>query len=265
MKILLLKPYAAETRELELCKRVARPDTQITFRNIAEWFPIPHVHHNYFRSKAIDGAVEEILKAEEEGYDGVCIACGADPALFEARELVNIPITTTFEAGGHIASMMGHKFSVITTIKYGVPHMENLALLYGFGHKLASVRHLDIPGRNLRKEVTSPQTIVDRVNEVARRCVEEDGAEVILITATLAAVLFSEKEGGPFTDMGVPVVDAMQAGFKMVELMVDLQKLGGIPPVSRIGLYREPYEPEYRKLREYYGRPLRRRMDKKNA
>lgn len=146
---------------------------------------------------------------------------------------------------------------------FSVLHMENLALLYGFGHKLASVRTLDIPGRDLRKEVTSPQTIIERVNEVARRCVEDDGAEVILITATLAAVFFSEKEGGPFTDMGVPVVDTMQVGLKMVELMVDMQKLGVVPPVSRIGLWREPYEPEYRKLRAFYGLPLRRGMDRK--
>jgi allantoin racemase len=190
----------------------------------------------------------------------VCIACGADPALLEARELVDIPVTSTFESAGHLACMMGHKFSVITTIDYAVPDMENLALLYGFGHKLASVRHLGLPGRELRKEVTSPQTIIERVNEVARRCVEHDGAEVIVITATLAAVLFSEKEGGPITDIGAPLINAMQIGLKMVEVMVDMQKLAGLPPVSRIGLYREPYEPEYRKLREFYKLPLRRKM-----
>jgi hypothetical protein len=39
-----------------------------------------------------------------------------------------------------------------------------------------------------------------------------------------------------------------------------MQKLAGLPPVSRIGLYREPYEPEYRKLREFYKLPLRRKM-----
>jgi hypothetical protein len=96
------------------------------------------------------------------------------------------------------------------------------------------------------------------VNETARHCVEHDGAEVVVITATLAAVLFSTKEGGPITDIGAPVVNAMQVGLKMVELMVDLQKLGGLAPASRIGIYKEPYEPEYRELREFYHLPLRR-------
>ena len=262
MEILLLKPYAAKTQELELCRQIARPDTHITFANIADTYPIKHVHHNYFRSRAVVEAVEKILKAEEDGYDGVCIACGADPALFEARELVNIPVTSTFEATGHVACMIKHKFSVITTINYAVPHMENLALLYGFGHKLASVRHLDIAGRNLRKEATSEQTIIDRVNEVAHYCVEHDGAEVVVITATLASVLLSTKEGGPITDIGAPVVNAMQVGLKMVEMMVDLQKLGGLAPVSRVGIFKEPYEPEYRELREFYKLPLRRGLKK---
>lgn len=262
MKILLLKPYAAETQELALCRQVARPDTQITFANVAESYPIPHVHHNYFKSQAVGPAVDQILKAEEDGYDGVCIACGADPALFEARELVDIPVTSTFEAAGHVACMMGHKFSVITTANYAVPHMENLALLYGFGHKLASVRHLRIPGRDLRKEVTSEETIIERVNEVARHCVEHDGAEVIVITATLASVLLSSKPGGPISDIGAPVVNAMQIGLKMVELMVDMQKLGGLPPVSRLGIYREPHEAEYRQIREFYNLPLRRGLDR---
>src|SRR5690554_6112204 len=124
VRILLLKPYAGRTKELELCQRVARPDTQIEFRNLEGEFPIRHVHHRYFRYQAIDFALEHIMRAEQEGFDGVCIACGADPGLLEARELVDIPVTSTFESGGHIASTMGQKFSVLTTVHYAVPNME---------------------------------------------------------------------------------------------------------------------------------------------
>ena len=60
------------------------------------------------------------------------------------------------------------------------------------------------------------------------------------------------------SDIGAPVVNAMQIGLKVVELMVDMQQLGGLPPVSRFGIYREPYEAEYRKIREFYKLPLHR-------
>ena len=261
MRILVLKPYAGKTREREHCQQVARPDTQVDFRNIADDFPISHVHHRYFKYKATDATIEAILRAEEEGYDAVCISCGLDPGLMEARELVDIPVTGTFEAGGALAAMMGHKFSVVTTVSYIAPQMEELARLYGFGHKLASIRTLNIPGRKLYLDVTSEESVVQRLNEVARQCVEEDGAEVILLTATLAGSMFTHATKSPVTEVGAPLVDALLAGFKMAELMVDLKQLAGIPPVSRVNAFRSPYEPEYRKMREFIGRPLRRRME----
>lgn len=261
MRILVLKTYAGRTLEREHCQKVARPDTQVDFENLEGDFPITHVHHRYFRYKAIDHVIERVLRAEEAGYDGVCLACGADPGLYEARELVDIPVVGTFEASGHIACQMGHRFSVVTTVSYAAPQMRELAWLYGFGDKLASIRTLNIPGRELYVDFTSPESVVRRINEVARQCVVEDGAEVILLTATLAGTMFTSATSSPITEIGAPLIDALPVAFKMTELMVDLQKLGGYPPVSRVGAFKPPYEPEYRKLRAFYGLPLRRGLE----
>jgi len=35
--------------------------------------------------------------------------------------------------------------------------------------------------------------------------------------------------GGPFTDIGASVIDAMQIGHKMVKMTVDLHKVGAPP------------------------------------
>ena len=256
MKILVLKPYAGRTKEREHCQKIARPDTQVDFENLEGEYPITHVHHRYFRYQAIDSTIEHVLRAEAAGYDGVCIACGGDPGLYEARELVNIPVTGTFEAAGHVAATIGHKFSVVTTVDYARPQMEELATLYGFGHKLASVRTLNIPGRDLYVDVTSPASVVKRINDVARQCVAEDGAEVIVLTATLAGTMYTEATKSRMTEVGAPLVDAMLVAFKQCEMMVDLQQLGGMPPVSRVNAFRAPYEPEYRKMRKFQNRPL---------
>lgn len=256
MKILVLKPYAGRTKEREHCAKIARPDTEVFFENIENEYPITHVHHRYFRYQAIDATVEHVLRAEAEGFDGVCIACGGDPGLYEARELVDIPVTGTFEAAGHVAATMGHRFSVVTTVSYARPQMEELATLYGFGHKLASVRTLNIPGRSLYIDYTAPESVVARINEVARQCVEEDGAEIIVLTATLAGTMFTDVTKSPITECGAPLVDAMLVAFKQCEMMVDLRRLAGIPAISRVNAFREPYEPEYRKMRAFQKRPL---------
>ena len=54
----------------------------------------------------------------------------------------------------------------------------------------------------------------------------------------------------------MPIVDSIIAAFKMCETMVDLHKLGGIPPISRVSAFRSPHEPEYRAMRASQGRPL---------
>ena len=52
-------------------------------------------------------------------------------------------------------------------------------------------------------------------------------------------------------DIEAPVLDGMLTGFKMAEMMVDLQKLGGISPVSRVGFFRHPPSDDLQNLRKF--------------
>jgi allantoin racemase len=264
VKILILKPYAGKSKELEHCRKIARSDTEVHFRNLEGEYPISHVHHEFFRHHAISAALEHVMRAEEEGFDGVLIACGSDPGLLEARELVDIPVCGTLESAGYVACMMGHKFSIVTATDYTIPRMETVSRTYGFGHKLASVRALNIPGRELYEDITAAAVSVDRVNAMARRCAEEDGAEVIILTATLAGSIFTATTKSSIAENGTPLLDALPVGFKQCEMMVDLQKLAGISPVSRVNRFKKPYEPEYRKMRAFMGLPLYRGLKEEN-
>src|SRR5262245_1424823 len=92
MKILVLNPFAGEAREVERCRQVARPETEIVFRNIANVYPLNYVTYIYYRHRCADATVAEVVRAEEEGFDGVFICCCYDPGLWEAREIVDIPV-----------------------------------------------------------------------------------------------------------------------------------------------------------------------------
>mgnify|MGYP003320815669 CR=1 FL=1 len=51
-----------------------------------------------------------------------------DPGLQGARECVSIPVIGPCETAMHFASMLGHKFSVLTVLERTVPLIENLSV-----------------------------------------------------------------------------------------------------------------------------------------
>ena len=51
-----------------------------------------------------------------------------------------------------------------------------------------------------------------------------------------------------------PVLDGMVTGFKMAEMMADINSLTSIPPVSRTGFFQLPPKSDFGTLREFLGR-----------
>ena len=68
----------------------------------------------YFRYMCTDGTLETVMRAEKQGYDAVFISCNLDIGLYEARQLVDIPVTATLESAALVAHMMGATYSLVT-------------------------------------------------------------------------------------------------------------------------------------------------------
>jgi allantoin racemase len=249
MKILVLNPFAGEMQEVQRCRRVARPDTEIVFENIAASYPLNYVTYIYYRHHCAHAAVERVLRAEEEGFDAVFISCCYDPGLIEAREVVDIPVTAAFEAGVHYVNAISQRYSVIATEPKTVHCYRELADLYGTSGKLASVRHIGVSARVSYPEFTSPDEIVARTLEVARTCVEQDGAEAILMGCTLQSCPLTVAGAGDAA--GAPIIDPVLVGFKQTEFMVELRR-AGLPTVSRYGTWQKPPADEVARLRRLH-------------
>ena len=255
MRILVLSPFGAnEPFGEENLRKVARSDTEFDFESLSEVFPLAYNTFRYNALKCADGAVERIIRAQEEGYDAAVISCMLDPGLYEARGTVVIPVTGTFEASGLLSMMMGHLYSVVTVgpEAANTSGMRRLADSYGFGSRLASIRHIEIKADKLYPEETPTQQILDMLEQVGKRCVEEDGAEVLIPGCTILGSLFSHGYGKDPTEVfGVPVVDPMVAAFKMAEMMVEMRKLAGYPAASRRGLWQKQPAEEFAFLRTW--------------
>ncbi|MBI3979992.1 MAG: hypothetical protein HY331_17600 [Chloroflexi bacterium] len=252
-KILVLNPFGGEARELANCRAIARPDTDVQFANVAETYPLNHVQYRTYRIKATEMAVQRIVQAEQEGFDAVVISCSADPGLQEARELVDIPVVGALEATVHVASMLGDRFSILVVTDTAVPLHRDLVIGYGVAPKLASIRPIGYRPPVLYADVTPPDEVLEQVIRVGRRCVEEDGAEVIVLGGTLFSTLFTRRFSDPAEPLGVPALDPTLVAFKVAEMMVDLRRLARIPAVSRAASYQRPPREELARLASYYG------------
>ena len=62
------------------------------------------------------GMLEEILKGEKAGMDATVIACFDDTGLEAARCCASGPVIGIGEAAFHLASLIAHRFSVVTTL-----------------------------------------------------------------------------------------------------------------------------------------------------
>ena len=126
------------------------------------------------------------------------------------------------------ASMVGHGFSVVTTLPRAVPIIEALAFKYGFERQCRKVRSAEIPVLALEEEGGGAAAKV-RAEVIA--AIEEDHAEAIL----LGCAGMTDLADALTQETGVPVIDGVAAAVKFAEALAGL----GVKTCKR-GAYAAP-------------------------
>jgi allantoin racemase len=213
----------------EYFPRIGRPDTEVTLHHLT-------CSANFVRSLYTEllnnkQVVEGAVAAERDGADAVVLGCWADP-LWEAREMVNIPVVGIGEAALLLATTLGHKFAVITVAPGVVPTIEIDLRLYGLEDRAIPrpVRSLDPPSDLdlLVESVTDPfRRLIPNFERIARECIA-DGAEVIVVGCGYYGPILSLHGYNRIEGTGVPVVDCSAAGLKLAETLADLRQSIGL-------------------------------------
>src|ERR1700733_390373 len=80
--------------------------------------------------RSIEGYTDEVLASYHVidtvariggSYDGIVIACYGDPAIAACREVSDVPVVGIAEATFHMASLVAHKWSIVTVLPRVVP------------------------------------------------------------------------------------------------------------------------------------------------
>jgi len=164
---------------------------------------------------SIPETIKRVLQAEHEGFDGVIVGCYGDPGVDAMREVVKIPVVGPGEASMLVASMLGHRFSIITVLDSVVPSLEKLARIVGVERKLASVRAADIPVLELKKDI---QATRQRMLVESEKAMTEDRADVIILGCMSMAFMGVSDEMQE--SLGIPVVNPAVVSLKVLEGLI---------------------------------------------
>lgn len=203
----------------------------------------PDILENILACRAAKGA---------QGYAAFVSLNSTDPALVEAREVLDIPVLGFLETTALAACMMGRTFSLITpNPKFSLSYRQKLQL-YGLESRLASIEAMDVPHlpdfRNAFLDAAAYDRVMAEFDAAAARAVAA-GAEVIIPCGS-HAVLQARRKLREFD--GALVMDGLAVLIKMAETAVKLHGLMGTF-VSRKLLYQAPSEVVRSRAKQDYG------------
>lgn len=194
---------------------------------------------------------EAAVAAQTAGYDAFALGCFFDPALHEARSLVDIPVVSLTESCMLTACSLGRKFAIISLTDFQKMLTEDLASQYGLSSRLAGVVAM-APAVKLY-ELEGSGAVIDSIKErFAASCQEalRLGAEII-IPGDGVLNEFLVRHGMLSID-GAVVMDALGALFHHAAFFAR-GRAAGCFDVSRRLLYAKPTETMLDHTRQYTG------------
>lgn len=202
--------------------------------------------------------LDNVARAEAEGYDAVLIGNIADPGLRAAREMVRIPVLGLCETSLLTACQMGIGAGlVVSNDKHYSRVLENVAV-YGLGARVAAVERMRVDrlvDLDLAFSEGAARTrILEQFHDAATACVAK-GAEVIIPAVGVAMVLLADA-GIHEAQAGTPILCGPMALVKAGEAAVKLHRLSGGRFTSRRGAYAQPAPDQIAELRRYYGEEI---------
>jgi allantoin racemase len=157
--------------------------------------------------------IERSIEAERRGFDGIITGCFADPGVDAARERVRIPVIAPGETALLTARMLAHHFSIITPLKETVPIAREQVRRVGVDPFVGSIRPFGISVELIRER--DPATIRSLI-ELANRCVEDDGAELLVFGCASMSLLTDELQHS----IPVPIINSVKLSLRAAEMIV---------------------------------------------
>jgi len=193
-------------------RSVAMPGTEII--GLTPRFGAESVEGNFESYLAAIGVMDCVM-AYDQPFDAVIQAGYGEHGREGLQELLDVPVVDITEAAASLAMLLGHVYSVVTTLDRTVPLIEDRLRLAGLFQRCTSVRASGLAVLELEGD---PARAVEAIVAQAEMAVRDDKAEVICLGCGGMAGLDELIR----QRTGVPVVDGVTAAVTLAESLVRL-------------------------------------------
>ena len=221
-RVLVVVPFPMDSGQLALRARQAAeaklPEgMELVFRPVRA---APANYTSEHDSVLAEIAMIDVAKnAQAEGFDAVCIDTMSDSGVAALRSMLDIPVVGPGRVALATAAMLGERFSILMMWdRWRHLYRKNIADL-GFAWRCASLRSIGVTPDNRSLLSGKEDSVFPLLLEAARRCVEEDGAEVIVLGSTT----MHQAHEYLSRHLDVPVINPGPLSYRAAEQMLALR------------------------------------------
>jgi allantoin racemase len=205
-------------RREKILRSIALPNTEIDIFGMEENPEKSHlgtIQSSYEASLSTSEDLRCAMAAEEVGYEAVIIPCGGDPGVAPLREVLKIPVIPPGSTAKHLCSLLGPRFSVITTGK-SAPRRTEVHERDGL-LKFVSIHPIGLTVPEVRMK---PEEAFEAMVREGKKAVERFGAASVTYGCMSMGFLMVDDR---LTDeIGVPAINPVKAAVKTAENLIDL-------------------------------------------
>jgi allantoin racemase len=202
-------------RRRDYLQRHAAPGTDIKVQSVPSGYP--SIESERDAVVVAPHLVSGLQNAEAEGASAGIVGCFSDPALDAIRETVKMPVVGPGQSAVTLALQLGERYSILSPLDSGAKRAMPRLRGQGLAERLASVRGVGVSVMDLAR---GGNEAWDRIVATGRRCIDEDGADVLVMGCMSMAFMGVERELSQ--RLSAPVVSPVLAALKTAETLLDL-------------------------------------------
>lgn len=192
--------------------------------------------------------VDNLIRAEKEGYDAFSVGCALDPAFYALRQVANIPVSFMAESSMLLASLLAPNFTLLSYRKVQLLRVIELVKRYGLQDRFIECDSFQISLEELQNGFKRPDVVLKPAQKVAKEAAQK-GVCMLVNTCGCLNMIFAKHHIREIE--GIPLLESGGALIKMTEMLVDLKNMG--MEGSRSGLYSRMPREHIESMRRLYG------------